>query len=102
MIANVGVRVDVSDPNGTWYNYSPYDSRLFGFASLGMDTSLLRVKIDKQVMVSPRLGVAFPVSEYAKLFFNYGHFYSMPQPEDLFLVRHDPTSGSVTRYGKSG
>jgi hypothetical protein len=97
MIANIGMRVDVSDPNGTWYNYSPYDSRLFGFASLGMDTTLLRVKIDKQVMVSPRLGVAFPVTEYAKLFFNYGHFYSMPQPEDLFLVRHDPTSGSVTR-----
>jgi hypothetical protein len=97
MVANVGVRVDVSDPNGTWYDYSPFDSRLFGFASLGMDTSILRVQIKKQVMVSPRLGVAFPVTEYAKLFFNYGHFYSMPQPEDLFLVRHDPTSGSVTR-----
>jgi hypothetical protein len=97
MIANLGIRVDDSDPNGTWYDYSMFDSRLFGFASLGMDTTITRIQIKKQVMVSPRLGVAFPVTEYAKLFFNYGHFYSMPQPEDLFLVRHDPTSGSVTR-----
>jgi len=95
MIANLGLRLDVSDPHGTWYNFDPYSQYLTGYSSYGIDTLLTRVKIDKQVTLSPRLGVAFPITEYAKLFFNYGHFYSMPQPEGLFRVRHDPTSGTI-------
>ncbi len=97
MIANFGIRMDISDPNGTWYNYNPFDNRLYGGQSYGIDTSLVRSQIEKNITFSPRLGVAFPITEYAKLFFNYGHFRSMPQPEDLFLVRHDPVSKSVSR-----
>ncbi len=29
--------------------------------------------------VSPRLGVAYPVSDVAKVYFNYGHFYQLPE-----------------------
>jgi len=105
MVANLGVRLDVSDPNGQWYKildendpaYNIYDSNLWGRQSLQINNVLVREPIKKQVMVSPRLGVAFPITEYAKLFFNYGHFYSMPQPENLFRVRHDPISGTVDR-----
>jgi hypothetical protein len=97
MIANIGLRMDVSDPNSEWYTYNPFDKALIGGASLGLDTLLVRTKTEKNVTLSPRLGVAFPITEYAKLFFNYGHFRSMPQPEDLFLIRHDPVSKSVTR-----
>jgi len=31
-----------------------------------------------QTKISPRLGVAFPVTESSKLYFNYGHFYQRP------------------------
>jgi hypothetical protein len=93
MIANLGVRMDLSNPNGNWYVYNPFSNGLYG----GNDSLLTVAKIDKNVTFSPRLGVAFPITEYAKLFFNYGHFRSMPQPEDLFLVRHDPVSKSISR-----
>jgi len=29
--------------------------------------------------VSPRLGVSYPVSDVAKVYFNYGHFYQLPE-----------------------
>jgi hypothetical protein len=93
MIANLGVRMDLSNPNGTWYVFDSFNNDLYG----GNDTLLVRAKISKNLTFSPRLGVAFPITEFAKLFFNYGHFRSMPQPEDLYMVRHDPVSKSVTR-----
>ena len=34
--------------------------------------------------LSPRLGVSFPVSEVAKVYFNYGHFYTMPRTRHLY------------------
>jgi hypothetical protein len=93
MIANLGLRMDMSNPNSDWYTFNPFDNGLYA----GADTLLVRAPAKKNLTLSPRLGVAFPITEYAKLFFNYGHFRSMPQPEDLFLVRHDPVSKSVTR-----
>jgi hypothetical protein len=92
MIANFGLRMDVSNPNGDWYVYNPFDNDLYG----GNDTLLVRAPIQKSVTFSPRLGVAFPITEYAKLFFNYGHFRSMPQPEALYMLRRDPVSKSVS------
>ncbi len=92
MIANFGVRMDLSNPNGEWYVYNPFDAALYG----GNDTTLIMSPIKKEVNFSPRLGVAFPITDYAKLFFNYGHFRSMPQPEALYMVRHDPVSKSVS------
>ncbi len=77
MIVNAGLRLDYSDPRGTWYAYDPFNPVLDGERS----------RIVKNVTLSPRLGVAFPVTENSKLFFNYGHFRSMPTPENLFLVR---------------
>jgi outer membrane receptor protein involved in Fe transport len=35
--------------------------------------------VKSQNRVSPRLGVAYPVSDVAKVYFNYGHFYQLPE-----------------------
>ncbi|MBM4161830.1 MAG: TonB-dependent receptor, partial [Ignavibacteria bacterium] len=76
MIVNLGLRLDYSDPRGKWFVYDPFNPVL--------DST---TEITKNFTLSPRLGVAFPVTENSKLFFNYGHFRSMPTPENLFLVR---------------
>jgi outer membrane receptor protein involved in Fe transport len=34
--------------------------------------------------VSPRLGVSYPVSDVAKVYFNYGHFYQLPELRFMF------------------
>ncbi len=97
MIANIGVRMDYSDPRGTWYEYSPYDKALSPEFAAGLDTILARVQIKKSLTFSPRIGIAFPVTEYSKLFFNYGHFRQMPTPENLYLIRRSTFDQSVTR-----
>lgn len=34
--------------------------------------------------LSPRLGISFPVSDAAKVYFNYGHFYTMPRTRHMY------------------
>jgi len=46
--------------------------------------------------VSPRLGVAYPVSDVAKVYFNYGHFYELPE---LHFMYARPTQTGVPLYG---
>lgn len=99
MIANLGLRVDYSDPGGEWYTIVPFDDNLdlVQTGSTGISNTLAKETVKKVVNLSPRLGVAFPVTEYSKLFFNYGHFRSMPTPENLFIIRVDPRFNTLSR-----
>lgn len=85
MIANVGVRADyintndyvlVGDSNDLSFDYTKYI-----LDTLGLVT---REPAPTRMKISPRLGISFPISEYTKLFFNYGHFYSLPASNDLY------------------
>lgn len=97
MVANVGVRLDYSDPQGDWYEYDPYNKAFASENSLGLDTLLKKVTVEKQLDVSPRVGISFPISIDSKLYFNYGHFRQMPTPENLFLLRRFSDNNAVTR-----
>ncbi len=98
MIANIGVRLDYSNANSEWYVFdNPYDKALSGAFSLGIDTILAKEPTKAIFDVSPRLGIAFPISVDSKLFFNYGHFRSMPAPEDLYLIRRSSVTQAITR-----
>jgi hypothetical protein len=97
MIANLGLRLDLSDPGGDWYVFDPYNKALSGAQSANIDILLDKEPVKKQVNLSPRLGVAFPITVNSKLYFNYGHFRSMPIPENLFLLRISQAFQNVTR-----
>ncbi len=98
MIANLGVRLDYLDPSGTWYSYTdPYNPAFSGTYSGGIDSLVAQVRTKRQVDISPRLGIAFPISEDAKLYFNYGHMRSLPVPDNLFLYRLDLFTHSLLR-----
>lgn len=43
---------------------------------------------------APRLAFSYPISDKAKVFFNYGHFYQLPQMH--FMYRRNTQLGSVT------
>ena len=87
MVTNIGLRLDYSDPQGSWYEYSPYTKAFASENSLRLDELLTKIDVEKQINLSPRLGISFPISINSKLYFNYGHFRSMPTPENLFLLR---------------
>ncbi len=42
------------------------------------------VKTTPHVRVSPRVGLAYPLTDQAVLFFNFGHFYQAPNYRDLY------------------
>lgn len=97
LVANLGLRLDLSDPGGDWYVFDPYNKALSGAQSANIDILLNKEPVKTQVNLSPRLGVAFPITVNSKLYFNYGHFRSMPIPENLFLLRISQAFQNVTR-----
>ncbi|HMN48929.1 MAG TPA: TonB-dependent receptor [Ignavibacteriaceae bacterium] len=97
MIANIGLRLDYSDPGGEWYVFDQYNAALSGQYASQINSLLPKEKTKKQLNLSPRLGVAFPITVNSKLYFNYGHFRSIPLPDDLFLLRQSQAFFNITR-----
>jgi len=99
MIANFGFRMDYNEPNCKWFTvdrYSPY------FAKQYKDdfTKLAPAKKSKgHIKISPRLGVSHPISANAKLYFNYGHFYQMPNAADMYQINYGISSQGILFLG---
>ena len=60
----------------------------------------------RKMSLAPRLGVSYPVTRDAALFFAYGHFYQMPPLRDIFQnadyhILQDLQSGGIS-YGVLG
>ncbi|MEX2364793.1 MAG: TonB-dependent receptor, partial [Balneolaceae bacterium] len=96
MIANVGLRLTYSDPNIDWYDYEEYSNIFSSGAYSSLDT-VSTSRVDPQIIVQPRLGVSFPITDNSKLFFNYGHFLQLPNPENLYLVEVEPFNDKIVR-----
>ncbi len=90
MFANFGLRFDYSDPNTAWPRRETNDDLYSMFYSSFLKESLLTQgpveDVSATYQISPRLGISFPVLEKSKLFFNYGHFYSLPKNEDRYKI----------------
>lgn len=95
--ANVGLRLDYSDSNVDWWDVDLYDRSFF--SSSYIDTLDYPTKKSKpQWQLSPRLGIAHPITVNSKLFFNYGHFRQLPQYESMFRIQRNDV-GAMTSYG---
>jgi len=90
MFANIGLRFDYSDPNTEWPRRETEEDLYSLFYSSYMKDSLFAmaplVDADAAFEISPRLGISFPILERSKLFFNYGHFYSLPPNEYRYKI----------------
>lgn len=104
MILNFGVRFDRFDPNYDWFVFDPvynyaidpeYDKSAdpdldqvdsLGHVKYSFENAVNRPREKAKAfnMISPRLGVSFPVTEKTLLHFNYGHFYQMPPLDKMF------------------
>jgi hypothetical protein len=104
MILNLGVRYDYFNPNRDWFvntglfNLSAdplFDADLdpdgdqvdengrikYSFSNV---LNQPRAPVEAYHMISPRIGVSFPVTENTLLHFNYGHFRQMPPLDRMF------------------
>jgi outer membrane receptor for ferrienterochelin and colicin len=70
LIINIGLRYDYFNANATFRENPLSHDNL--------------VKVKARAQLSPRLGIAHPVSEKTKLHFAYGHFFQNPEYQYLF------------------
>lgn len=94
MVANPGVRLDYFHAGGNWYEFNPFDPAL---ANVNVLDTISQAPTKRLVTLSPRLGVSFPVTDFSKLYFNYGHFRQLPDPTNLFLVQYETATQQVAR-----
>jgi outer membrane receptor protein involved in Fe transport len=96
-IANIGVRMDLSNPNTTWVETSPFDKAFFSTTSAA-GGGIEATKVKSDISFSPRLGISHPITETSKLYFNYGHFKQMPAYEEIFRLGRG-MAGDMRNYG---
>lgn len=97
MIANLGLRLDYMDPNTDWYVIDdPYSDAFLG-KNIEQFEEMLggRESVNPQVRLSPRVGVSFPVTDASKLYFNYGHAYQRPKPQEIYRLSRAYTNDGV-------
>ena len=104
MIANLGLRLDYFTAGGDWYDYNLFDPVLAGVPlsddltpDAALDSLLGTSPARSIVSLSPRLGVSFPVTRLSKLYFNYGHFRSLPDSDRLYVVRAFSVGGQISQ-----
>jgi outer membrane receptor protein involved in Fe transport len=83
-ILNAGLRVDYFNPNGfgdpVLYPVNPAD-----LSNPARRTNLtLADKVQPHWQVSPRIGIAHPITEHDKIHFSYGHFFQRPDFRYLY------------------
>ncbi|UCE06424.1 MAG: TonB-dependent receptor [bacterium] len=110
MVATLGLRFDYYNsggdvwPTGDIFNpaaFSTYEARdqalrdsldhghsviwdRWNFVNDTLGGTLLK-ETKNYLTVSPRIGIAFPVTENSKFYFNYGHFRATPPYSEMFL-----------------
>ncbi len=82
-IVNAGVRYDYFNPNAEYFvNFLNPEGE--------------KAKAPAKHRVSPRLGVAFPITDRGILHFSYGHFYQMPTLRRLYQFQQFGAGASPT------
>ncbi|MBC8401486.1 MAG: TonB-dependent receptor [Candidatus Marinimicrobia bacterium] len=99
LIANVGVRLDSNFPNQDWYSVDQYSKYLSPNYKDDFTTEAPTEPAKGHLKISPRLGVSHPITEAAKLYFNYGHFYSMPSSFDMYQIGYGTAYQGIDYLG---
>ncbi len=87
MILNLGARLDYFNSRGSRLRFDDFDQLLSQTDIQSRTDDLSATPAEKQLAISPRLGVSFLITIDSKLYFNYGHFRQMPQAQHLFSLQ---------------
>ncbi|MGE5315103.1 MAG: TonB-dependent receptor [Acidobacteriota bacterium] len=79
MIINAGIRVDYFDPRSELLFDKRNPMRNSDYPNAGV-----MKKADTKIQVSPRLGISFPITDQGIIHFSYGHFFQIPNFDNLY------------------
>lgn len=97
VVADIGLRLDYSHAGGEWFVYDPFDQGFLDAQNNPIEEVFETSPTKHIFTLSPRIGVSFPITVNSKLYFNYGHFRSMPVPENLYLVQRFVDNEAIAR-----
>ena len=92
LVVNLGLRADY------------FDARTTLPSDFSLPTTGARVPTSAKVQLSPRLGLAYPISDAGVVHVAYGHFFQMPPFETLFSnpdYIYDPQQGIGRAFGNA-
>jgi outer membrane receptor protein involved in Fe transport len=102
-IANLGLRMDYNNPNCEWPTVERYaqvlTSGLKDTLKSDNPPSEIMEPAEYQMQWSPRIGISHPITENAKLYFNYGHFYSMAPSNEMYLMHFGGNTEGMAALG---
>jgi len=99
LIVNLGLRLDYADPKATMWD----DIRRFGhFDDDNNWIIATETNVDPKIQLSPRIGLAHPITDVAVLHFSYGHFFQNPNYNSLYYNLHRDLSSSLPLVGNPG
>jgi outer membrane receptor protein involved in Fe transport len=97
-IANIGARLDYSNPNTQAIDIDPYNNLYSAGAGKQISQSANKSNSESQMYISPRVGISHPITENSKLYFNYGHFVSEASSTYRFRLQQE-SNGQVDYIG---
>jgi hypothetical protein len=92
-VINAGVRFDFYYVEGKQPDIMANPNRPDLYGSFKRDVyfdslSTISKEVPLKWAISPRFGIAHPISEESKLYFNYGHFTQIPTTHNLYWLRY--------------
>ena len=96
LIINLGLRLDYADPKATMWP----DIRRFGyFNENNIFILTTEEKVVPKTQLSPRIGLAHPITDRAVLHFAYGQFFQNPDYNSLYYNHNKDLSTSLPLVG---
>jgi len=108
-IVNIGLRFDYFNSNGNVLAdpedpniYSPFKQEHISL-TMAEREAIWYKKADPKTSFSPRLGLAFPITDQGVIHFSYGHFYQMPSFQYLYNtgLKVTTSGGTSGPYGNA-
>ena len=96
IIITAGLRVDYFDPSGDFWEdpFDPLAEQSGSSDSLNYNNI---IEVDPKITLSPRIGIAYPLTDISILSFNFGHFYQQANYRDLYRASGDSREISLIR-----
>ena len=95
IVLNLGIRLDYANSKGTGFG-DPLDP----LSEQSVETEGLELNPwktnENKFKVSPRIGIAFPLTDVSVIHFNFGHFYQQPNYRDLYRGINDPVNSIIS------
>lgn len=96
-ILNAGLRYEYFDPSA---NYNPELSQEYSDLGIVYVTKGLK-SAEKQHTISPRISMAYPITDQGVIRFSYGHFYQLGNLSSLYTNPNFRAAGTRPTFGNA-